>query len=241
MDKKTLPSISKILSLTSLIYVLTASAGLIYSVLYYKEFSIDISHYIELEESLLLFMPKIRGIGAFFIFFALIATGIFHLVTKCFRPRTLKLYLILLLSSVVFYFAARAIVFIIYSDDFIRYRSMFFIQVAVGVFLFTLGLYLTLSWMKIQITASTCVVIYILFMYAYGTFALCYLNVKTIKTFKKISCAHIYYNDDTPPVLATSANKYIGRSKKYIFLYDSASKEATILSAEHVQRIVLEK
>lgn len=241
MAKKKLPGISKMLSITSLLYIMTASAGLIYSVLYYKEFSIDISNYIDLEESLLLFMPKIKAIGFFFVIFGLFAIMIFQVSAKFFKLDTGKSYIVSVSVLSALYLTAYVIAYIIGSDEFTRYRAMFFLTIPFWIFLFTLVLSFLLKWWKIKLALSGSVAVYILFMYTYGTWALCYLNVKTVKTFKKISCAHIFYNDGTPPVLATPENKYIGRTKNYIFLYDTASNEATVLSAENVQRIVMEK
>lgn len=241
MPGKNFPNISVILSITSLIYIMTATAGLIYNVLYYKEFNIDISNYIDLEESLLLFMPKIKGIGIFFLYFGIISFMSFQLITRKIKPKTTISYILSLIIPAGALVIIWEIVLWIYANDFVRYRTLFFIVPLFVPFIFTVIYYRVLKWIKIQLTVQGHLFVYILFMFIYGTIALSYLNVKTVSTFKKISCAHIFYKDDSPPVLATSVNKYIGRSKKYIFLYDSILKQATILPADNVRSIVLEK
>ena len=225
-------NVNTVLAITSILYIITAGAGLVYSVLYYKEFSIDISHYIGLDECLLLFMPKIRAIGSFFVLSGIMSWAAHEIWRgKAEELKCLKcIGLVILTALIVMPFT---------NFNLMTVKAAFFILIPAVMIFFT-GI---LKWYenkrKLKIIMEYRVLIYLAFIFIYGTVALSLFNASFVRSYKKINQAVIFYDDC---FYSTDKKEiYIGRTKNYIFFYDTSINRATIIPAEGVKSLELTK
>jgi uncharacterized membrane protein len=227
---------SILMILFSLLYIVFAAAGLIYNVLYYKEFNLDITNYIDLDECLLLFMPKIRGIGLFLSVCLATALIVHYGYVKPVENRVLNFFIIFLSFAGVILI----LMMILPSDNPVdRYRNNF-LYITPGIILL-IGIFF--AWnqhcQKKFLSGELYVIIYCLIIMMYSVIGLSILNAKSVKFYKKFSSAKFIFENKRDS--ADLKNIYIGRTKNFLFTYYKDSNIATAISTEGLIRIELKR
>lgn len=237
-----------IIKFFSLIYVLLITTGLVYNYFFYKTFGLTITEYIDLGEVIILFTPMLTD---YFIVFFLLFAVIMIVFRKTFYFQTqnpivlkerLKLkkwvvitFIFLCTVSLVFYLMS------IQHKPFLRTSIMFLIMG--NLMCAPIIIEFIFDWfeknMDISVPKEVRDIIYILVVFLTITIWSLYSRVEKIKRKGWHTNFIIVYKNGDPNLKSDSATYYLGRTNKYIFIYDFIMKSSTVINVEDVKEFVV--
>lgn len=255
------PSVSP-LKLLSPEYLITASFilsfyGILYTFVYYKQFGVDITSYIELGESLILFISQLPKISLFFLtyggatlflfppinntkginyYISSPGQGIYSMFFKDnkLHPKTITIFFISALSV-----STGSILYFYLSANPTPHISL---SVPLGFFSIFSPFYLILFQDKVkkrwplfhkpQISR----IIYLLFIFTWFVIFFALSNYSKVVRNRTFTQTSITFNDGNN-FLSDSSKVYIGKTKNFIFTFDINSKQVNIIPFSQVTKI----
>jgi hypothetical protein len=240
-------SLESIIKYFSLMYVLLITSGLLYNIIFYKNYGIIITEYIDLSEGLLLFMPTLTT--KFMICFAftapilLVARNIYlknfekaemAIENKSFMRNVIKAFFICLVCTLIFYIIS------LYYPEVIRV-SLFFLLI--GIIMFgTCILDFALIFLKkekmVSLSKISIDIIFVFTIFLVFTFWGYWTKIDQINRKRNQAYFEIVFND-SPTFYSNTNVYYLGRTKNYLFIYNFPEKKTSVYNVGDIKKFTV--
>jgi|GEM_PF-6346335 len=228
------------------ISVMVIVLSILKQVLYYKNFNVPIESFLDLSGLGLIISADIVTLFPFVLFVALFLSLLFAwarshekkqlVLNKENNKKPAQISQKFLIGLLVLSMAIPAILGIVKTSNFYymavkNIGSIFIYGSLILVAVFTL-FYKDKS-MSLAVTLSTLSFFIGIFFFKLGT-DIAHAEIGSYKGTE-------IYVGDKPPLISNDSTFYIGKTDKYIFIYDKHSKSTTVLPSETITKIVLKK
>ena len=235
-SEKNFSGIDLVVKLFSLLYVLLVVCGLSYNYLFYKNFGINITEYIDLSEGLFLFLPLLSSY--FIIFFVLFISfyyidKILELGSEKNRKESINARIIIIIILTTILISGLFISTNVFNQPSVYGLITLIIFFAVPFFFNSLFSFLGFSIPEIlrDIFYILMICLSIILMVSVSKTN----RVKTRKGYKQFEVIFREKADST--IKSDSTMYYLGRTKNYLFLYYFKDKKTTILNVSDIKKV----
>lgn len=208
---------------TTLIVIFFAIGGLVKLFTYYKLFGIYIFEFIDIKEVLILFVSNLFG---YFLVFGIIAIAFIRLpILEMFKY---SIPVIFSIGSVIYFASRKNVLFF----DLLTMNILFWL-----IFLIVRELLLPIDSSNLTFERISNYTLLILFFSL-----IVYSIANTLTEFYKVK--HRFYYSGTKIIYtheefhSTNEKYYIGKTEKFVFIYDSRAKTTEVIPTSEVKKII---
>lgn len=239
-------SLEKLLKYISLASVFFYLGSIAYHIYYYQAFNINIVEYIDLSESLLLFIPFLLKI----LIVSIILTPLLFLYFFFIRKAILRIFAkhnpkIMSRSDIIF-ISMTGVIFVItmafYPKSFMGISRDLMILTQVLLVAFNCVIFLNNYFINMTTIMPKTVFYSLLFaiVFVVYLFINCNSRINGVKNHEYKFEAVLTLNDSTK-IITDSANLYVGQTRNYFFIYSQKNKTSTVISKTKETKIEIKE